>query len=75
VLFLQLRVCAMFLQAAQAAVQPRPKFSPALLNMRHIERTLAFQKEFTKADKVPQQAVLAAEPCALLTTCFFGRPL
>jgi hypothetical protein len=42
----------MFLQAAQAAVQPRPKFSPALLNMRHIERTLAFQKEFSKADKV-----------------------
>lgn len=42
----------MFLQAAQAAVQPRHKLSPALLNMRHIERTLAFQKEFAKADKV-----------------------
>uniref|UniRef100_A0A383VWP9 Uncharacterized protein n=1 Tax=Tetradesmus obliquus TaxID=3088 RepID=A0A383VWP9_TETOB len=44
------------LLAAQAAVQPRHKFSPALLNMRHIERTLAFQKEFAKADKVKQQA-------------------
>ncbi|KAF6251258.1 hypothetical protein COO60DRAFT_656408 [Scenedesmus sp. NREL 46B-D3] len=42
--------------ASQAAVQPRPKFSPALLNMRHIEGTLAFQKEFSKADKVKQQA-------------------
>lgn len=39
-------------QAMQAAVQPRPKFSPTLLNMRHIERTLAFQQEFVKADKV-----------------------
>lgn len=29
----------------------RPRFTPQLLNLRHIERTLAEQKEFGKAQK------------------------
>jgi hypothetical protein len=30
----------------------RPRFTPQLLNMRRIERNLAEQKNFTKANKV-----------------------
>eukprot|EP00775_Hariotina_reticulata_P004348 gene4348-4601_t len=44
------------LQASQAAEHRHPKFSPDVLNLRHIEQSLAAQKEYSKAAKVKQQA-------------------
>lgn len=39
-------------QAAQMSTPARPRFTPQLLNMRRIERNLAEQRSFTKANKV-----------------------
>jgi hypothetical protein len=49
---------AAILQDAQAqrASFARPKFSPALLNLRHVERMLATQGEYIKADAVRRRA-------------------
>lgn len=44
------------LLAAQMSTQARPRFTPQLLNMRRVERNLAEQRNFTKANKVKQQA-------------------
>lgn len=44
--------CCVMPQAAQMSTQARPRFTPQLLNMRHVERNLAEQRNFTKANTV-----------------------